>query len=165
MALHPMRFNRENRRIGASGDALKQRTPGLEKAHHGKGPGSEKACHESERGETEGEPAKKPQPIALAEAECHHDDRQGRYRIAERYWQEHEHRHHKAGKSDGQIRCSTRQNPVSGVDEPLNPFDPRRAAVAAIVVIAALGYGYDWFGGGAADEVIPAIEQTAPATE
>jgi len=36
---------------------------------------------------------------------------------------------------------------------------------AAIVVIVALGYGFDWFGGGATDKVVPAIEQTAPATE
>lgn len=39
------------------------------------------------------------------------------------------------------------------------------AAVAAILVIAALGYGFDWFGGGITNEVVPAIEQTAPATE
>lgn len=39
------------------------------------------------------------------------------------------------------------------------------AAVAAIVVIAALGYGFDWFGGGVTNEVVPAFEQTAPATE
>ena len=32
-------------------------------------------------------------------------------------------------------------------------------AVVAIIVIAALGYGLDWF-----DGVVPAIEQTAPAT-
>jgi len=39
------------------------------------------------------------------------------------------------------------------------------AAVAAIVVIAALGYGFEWFGGGVTNEVAPAIEQTAPVTE
>ena len=39
------------------------------------------------------------------------------------------------------------------------------AAVAAIVVIAAFGYGFDWFGTGITDEVVPAVEQTAPATE
>lgn len=39
------------------------------------------------------------------------------------------------------------------------------AGAAAIVVIVALSYGFDWFGGGVTDEVAPAIEQTAPATE
>lgn len=39
------------------------------------------------------------------------------------------------------------------------------AAVAAIVVIAALGYGFEWFGGGVTDAVAPVIEQTAPATD
>ena len=37
------------------------------------------------------------------------------------------------------------------------------AAVAVIVVIAALGYGFDWFGG--AEATAPATEQVAPATE
>lgn len=39
------------------------------------------------------------------------------------------------------------------------------AAVAAIVLIAALGYGFDWFGSGVTDAVLPAIEQSAPATQ
>lgn len=39
------------------------------------------------------------------------------------------------------------------------------AVVAAIVILAAFGYGFDWGGGGLTDEVIPAIEQTAPATD
>lgn len=39
------------------------------------------------------------------------------------------------------------------------------AAVAAIVVVAALGYGFDWFGSGVTGEVLPVIEQSAPATE
>jgi hypothetical protein len=39
------------------------------------------------------------------------------------------------------------------------------AAVAAIAVIAAIGYGFDWFGTGGPDTAAPATEQTAPATE
>lgn len=39
------------------------------------------------------------------------------------------------------------------------------AAVAAIVVIVALGYGFDWSGSGTTNEVAPAAEQVAPATE
>ncbi|MBT8426652.1 MAG: hypothetical protein KJO02_01345 [Erythrobacter sp.] len=39
------------------------------------------------------------------------------------------------------------------------------AAVAAIIVIAALGYGFDWFGGSVADAVTPAAEQSTPASE
>lgn len=39
------------------------------------------------------------------------------------------------------------------------------AAAAAIIVIAALGYGLDWFGGGVTNEVMPAVEQAAPATD
>ena len=31
-------------------------------------------------------------------------------------------------------------------------------AAAAVVLIAALGYGLEFFGGGGTDEVIPAIE-------
>lgn len=38
-------------------------------------------------------------------------------------------------------------------------------AVASIIVIVALGYGFDGLGGGVTEEVAPAIEQTAPATE
>lgn len=38
------------------------------------------------------------------------------------------------------------------------------AAAAAIVVVVALVYGFDWLGGGT-DQVVPAIEQTAPASE
>lgn len=38
------------------------------------------------------------------------------------------------------------------------------AAVAVIVVIAALGYGFDWFGGGA-EAIAPVTDQVAPATE
>lgn len=39
------------------------------------------------------------------------------------------------------------------------------AAVAAIVVIAALGYGFDWFGAGTTNAVAPAVERPTPATE
>lgn len=39
------------------------------------------------------------------------------------------------------------------------------AAVAVVIVIAALGYGLDWFGTRTADAVAPAVEQPAPATE
>ncbi|KNX40028.1 hypothetical protein ROTO_34350 [Roseovarius tolerans] len=39
------------------------------------------------------------------------------------------------------------------------------ATIAAIVLIAALGYGIDWSGGSAADAVSPTIEQTAPVSE
>jgi hypothetical protein len=39
------------------------------------------------------------------------------------------------------------------------------AAVAVIIVIAAMGYGLDWFGTGATTEVAPAIEQAVPATD
>lgn len=39
------------------------------------------------------------------------------------------------------------------------------AAVAAIVLMAALGYGFDWVGGGVTGEVVPAVEQSAPATD
>ncbi len=39
------------------------------------------------------------------------------------------------------------------------------AAVAAIVVIGALGYWFDWFGSDATATVAPAVEQIAPATE
>ncbi len=38
-------------------------------------------------------------------------------------------------------------------------------AAAAIIVIGALGYWFDWFGTGTSDTVTPAVEQTAPATE
>jgi hypothetical protein len=38
-------------------------------------------------------------------------------------------------------------------------------AVATIVVIAALGFGFDWSSIGNTGEVIPAIEQAAPVTE
>lgn len=39
------------------------------------------------------------------------------------------------------------------------------AAVAAIVVLGALGYWFDWFGVGTTTEVSPAVEQAAPVTE
>ena len=39
------------------------------------------------------------------------------------------------------------------------------AAVAAIVVIAALGYTFDWFGLTGGEAAVPAVEQTAPVTE
>lgn len=38
-------------------------------------------------------------------------------------------------------------------------------AVAAIVVLGALGYWFDWFGAGTTTEVSPAVEQAAPVTE
>ncbi len=38
-------------------------------------------------------------------------------------------------------------------------------AVVAIVVAAALGYWFDWFGTGAGDVVAPAVENAAPAAE
>ncbi len=37
------------------------------------------------------------------------------------------------------------------------------AAVAAIVVITALGYGFDWYSTGTTDEVAPAVEQASQA--
>lgn len=39
------------------------------------------------------------------------------------------------------------------------------AAAAAIVVIAALGFGVDWTGDATADAVAPAIEQADPVSE
>ena len=39
------------------------------------------------------------------------------------------------------------------------------AALAAIVVIAAIGYGFDWFGTGVVDVTAPATEQPALATD
>ena len=39
------------------------------------------------------------------------------------------------------------------------------AAVAAIVAIAALGYGLDWFSTGGVETTAPAAEQTAPASQ
>jgi len=39
------------------------------------------------------------------------------------------------------------------------------AVVAAIIMIAGLGYEFDWFGSGVTDKVVPGIEQIAPATE
>lgn len=39
------------------------------------------------------------------------------------------------------------------------------AAVAAIVVVAALGYGFDWFGTGGVETMAPAVEEIAPITE
>lgn len=39
------------------------------------------------------------------------------------------------------------------------------AAVAAIVVLGALGYWFDWFGSGATDAITPAAVETAPANE
>lgn len=55
----------------------------------------------------------------------------------------------------------------------VNPHAPKQtnwwvwggAAVAAIVVIAAIGYGFDWFGMGGSETTAPATEQTAPATD
>ena len=38
-------------------------------------------------------------------------------------------------------------------------------AAGAIVLIAAFGYGFDWFGTDATSTVAPAIEQAVPATE
>lgn len=38
------------------------------------------------------------------------------------------------------------------------------ATVAALIVLAAIGYGYDWFGTGST-EVAPAVEQSAPASQ
>lgn len=39
------------------------------------------------------------------------------------------------------------------------------ATLAALIAIAALGYGFDWFGDSATSEAVPAVEQTTPATE
>jgi uncharacterized membrane protein YdcZ (DUF606 family) len=49
--------------------------------------------------------------------------------------------------------------------KPINWWIWGGGAVAAVVVIAALGFGFDWSGTGNTGEVIPAIEQTAPVTE
>jgi hypothetical protein len=38
------------------------------------------------------------------------------------------------------------------------------AAVAALIVVAAVGYSLNWFGGDTND-LLPAIEQSVPATE
>jgi len=38
-------------------------------------------------------------------------------------------------------------------------------AVAALLFVAALGYGLDWFGGMPADMVAPAAEESAPVSE
>ncbi|SIT14238.1 hypothetical protein SAMN05421759_12037 [Roseivivax lentus] len=38
-------------------------------------------------------------------------------------------------------------------------------AAGAIVLIAAFGYAFDWFGTDATSTVAPAIEQAVPATE
>jgi hypothetical protein len=46
-----------------------------------------------------------------------------------------------------------------------NPWVWGGGAVAAIVVIAALGYGLGWFDGSAADAAAPATGQTAPASD
>jgi hypothetical protein len=39
------------------------------------------------------------------------------------------------------------------------------AAVTAILVIAAIGYGFDWFGMGGVETTAPVAEQAAPATD
>jgi uncharacterized membrane protein YdcZ (DUF606 family) len=49
--------------------------------------------------------------------------------------------------------------------KPINWWIWGGGAVAAVVVIATLGFGFDWSGTGNTGEVIPAIEQTAPVTE
>ncbi|MCE0507267.1 hypothetical protein LR948_18020 [Roseivivax sp. GX 12232] len=55
----------------------------------------------------------------------------------------------------------------------MTPYAPKQtqmwawggAAVAAIVVIVALGYGFDWFGGAAPETGTPAAEVAAPAAQ
>lgn len=39
------------------------------------------------------------------------------------------------------------------------------AAAAVILVIAVVGYGYDWFAPGSTEAVTPAAEESAPASE
>ncbi|MEL6101179.1 MAG: hypothetical protein AAFY42_11000 [Pseudomonadota bacterium] len=39
------------------------------------------------------------------------------------------------------------------------------ATLAALVVLGALGYWFDWFGTGTADAIAPAVEETAPVGE
>lgn len=39
------------------------------------------------------------------------------------------------------------------------------AAVATILVIAAIGYGFDWIGMGEVETAPPVAEQAAPATD
>ncbi len=39
------------------------------------------------------------------------------------------------------------------------------AALAVIVAVAALGYGFDWFGKADVETTAPATEQAAPATD
>ncbi len=49
--------------------------------------------------------------------------------------------------------------------KPINWWVWGGGTVAAIVVIVALGYGFDWYSTGTTDEVAPAVEQATPATE
>lgn len=51
------------------------------------------------------------------------------------------------------------------VPKPTNWWVWGGAAAAAIIVIGALGYWFDWFGTGATEAAAPTVEQSVPATE